>query len=113
MVAARYNILIEQGATFNASFDVSEAFASLSGYSARLQARPTIDSATKYLDLSTSTSGLSIDESTRVITMSLPATTTATLTFSTALYDLELVSGSSVVTRLLEGTITNSLEVTR
>lgn len=113
MVAAKYNITMEQGATYNAELDVSEVFPSLTGYSARMQARPTIESSTKYLDLSSDTQGITLDLVNRKITISVPAVTTATHTFSTALYDLELEDGSGNVVRLLEGVITNNLEVTR
>ena len=113
MAAGKYSFVIEQGTDFERQFDVSEVFPTLVGYTARAQARETIDSASAIFNLSSPSSGLTIDTSNRIITMTINAATTATYTFSTALWDLEVVSGSSVVTRILEGTVTNSLEVTR
>jgi len=48
-----------------------------------------------------------------VITLSLTATETAALAAGRYVYDLEMVSSGGVVTRLLEGVVTVSPEVTR
>jgi hypothetical protein len=112
MAAGKYDFVIEQGATFSRAIDVSDVITSLVGFTARMQVRPSVTSSTTYLSL-TDTSGLLIDTSLSTITISLSAATTLAQTWTTGVYDLELVSSSSDVTRLLEGTVTISPEVTR
>jgi hypothetical protein len=66
------------------------------------------------LTLTTENAGITLGGAAGTITLSATATVTAALTapFS-GVYDLELVSGGGVVTRLLEGVATVSPEVTR
>jgi hypothetical protein len=66
------------------------------------------------LTLTSENAGITLGDAAGTITLSATATVTAALTapFS-GVYDLELVSGGGVVTRLLEGSATISPEVTR
>jgi hypothetical protein len=86
----------------------------LGGYTARLNVRETYSSASAILTLTTENNGITLGGAAGTITLTASATTTAALTapFS-GVYDLELVSGGGVVTRLLEGVATVSPEVTR
>jgi hypothetical protein len=113
MVAGKYDFTIQQGATFSREIDVSEVFPSLANYIARAQIRPTIESSTLYLSLASSDSTLLIDTSALTVTISLAAATTLAQTWTTGVYDMEFVSAGGVVTRLLEGSVTVSKEVTR
>jgi hypothetical protein len=113
----KYDLLIDQGATLNivATWkDSSGTPINLTGYTARMSVRATFTSSSSVLDLNTSNGGITLGGSAGTITITASATTTAALTapFS-GVYDLELVSGGGVVTRLLEGTATVSPEVTR
>ncbi len=112
MAAGKYNFKIEKGATFTRTFDVSAVFATLVGYAARLKVRPSPTSGTVLVNVSTLTTGLTIDTVNRTITMSLTATETTALTTSNGVYDLEVESGAGVVTRVLEGQCEISAEVT-
>jgi hypothetical protein len=47
------------------------------------------------------------------IVITLTATQTAALTAGNYVYDLELVSGAGVVTRLVQGNVTVTAEITR
>lgn len=112
-----YNLEINQGATLAlvATWKDSAGTAvNLTGYTARLNVRETYASASAILTLTTENGGITLGGSAGTITLSASATTTAALTapFS-GVYDLELVSGGGVVTRLLEGVATVSPEVTR
>jgi hypothetical protein len=112
-----YNLEINQGATLAlvATWKDSAGTAvNLTGYTARLNVRETYSSSSAILTLTTENSGITLGGSAGTITLSASATTTAALTapFS-GVYDLELVSGGGVVTRLLEGVATVSPEVTR
>lgn len=126
MSAGRYSFTIEQGAT--TSFEIQYKNSSnvpfdLAGYSGRMQLRPSVDSSTVLLTLSSSLqpdgTGLNFSGSNGSTTQAsgsigifVSAVTSSLLSFDSAVYDLELVSGS-VVTRLLEGTVKLSKEVTR
>jgi len=128
MAAGKYNFTIEQGTTVNfelAYKDANGAAINLTGYSGRMQIRPDYADSTKtsYLYLSSSLNadrtGINFSGSAGTNSPSLgtigvyiSAVTSSTLNFDTAVYDLELQSGS-VVTRLLQGTIKLSREVTR
>lgn len=112
-----YNLEIQQGATLSlvATWKDSAGTAvNLGGYSARMNVRETYSSATAILTLTTENGGITLGGAAGTITLAATATATAALTapFS-GVYDLELVSGAGVVTRLLEGVATVSPEVTR
>ena len=117
MAAGIYNFTIEQGTTFTRQFKykTSEGVGiDLTNYAVRMQVRKTIDSDTTELDIDES-SGLSVgttSDTQHIITLTIPASTTANLSFDNAVYDLEIeISGE--VTRLLQGKIKLSKEVTR
>ena len=125
MPAGKYNLLIEQGATFELELqykDSNGVVVDLTGYSGRLQIRPSIGSPTAYLCLSSSLNpdgtGLnfsgsngSTPPSSGSIGVYISAITSSMLTFNTGVYDLEIQSGS-FVTRLLQGNVQLSKEVT-
>jgi hypothetical protein len=110
----KYDITIYQGATYDVTFtwkDESDTEVNLTGYSARLKARESIDSSSAFISL-TSGSGITLGGTAGTIRVLISATDTAALTQS-GVYDLELESGAGVVTRLLEGNLVLSKEVTR
>ena len=111
-----YTLEIQQGATLSlvATWnDSTGAAVNLTGYTARLQVRTSYAATSTILSL-TSSSGITLGGAAGTITITVSATDTAALTAPwIGVYDLELVSGSGVVTRLLEGTATVSPEVTR
>jgi hypothetical protein len=125
MPAGKYNLLIEQGATFEVELqykDSNGVAVDLSGYSGRLQIRPSIGSTTSYLCLSSSLqpdgTGLNFSGSNGAtpptsgsIGIYISAITSSMLTFNTGVYDLEIASGSFVA-RLLQGNVQLSKEVT-
>jgi hypothetical protein len=84
----------------------------LAGYTARMQIRPTLASTTIIQELTTANLGIAIDTTYNTITVLLTAAQTAALTFSTAVYSLELVSGLEVVP-FCTGNLTLVQEITR
>lgn len=84
----------------------------LSGYTARMQVRKDIDASAVLIELTTSNGRIAITPSTGVVTLSLDASTTASLTKG-GVYDLEIVSASGNVTRVIEGQVVLKRNVTR
>jgi len=116
MSAGQYDITIEQGTTVRIPFvwkDETGEVVNLTGYKARMQARRSISSASPVIDATTENGLLLIEPEQGRIWLDIPATTTATFDWPRARYDLEVESASGVVTRLLQGQITLSKEVTR
>jgi hypothetical protein len=129
MAAGRYSFTIEQGTTFQLELiykDSNQTPVDLTGYSGRMQLRPTVDSTTVYLTLSSSLradgTGLNFSGSngstpptSGSIGIYIASCTSSLLTFTTAKYDLEIYSGSGacpLTVRLLEGQISLSNQVT-
>ena len=115
MSATTYNTTIDQGADWYVTFvykDSGGTAINLTGYSAALQLRDTYaDTAT---DLSlTSASGITITGATGTLEVRATAAQTAAILAGTYVYDLEITSGAGVVTRLVQGRIVVSPQVTR
>ena len=85
----------------------------LTGYTARMQLRAKIDDTTTIDEYTDVNGKIVIDTSGYTILILVDAVTTAGYTFSSAVYSLELVSPTNVVTQLAYGTITLVKEVTR
>jgi hypothetical protein len=127
MPAGRYNFLIEQGATFQIELQYKDSDnnpINLTGYSGRLQIRQTIPSTIVLLCLSSSLqpdgTGINFSGSNGTtppssgsIGIYISAVSSSLLTFDQAVYDLEIENSAGFVTRLLEGNIQLSKEVTR
>lgn len=120
MVAGKYNFLCEQGATFNPVVTWTDGDGDpvgLAGYQARMHVRPTIDSASVIIEVTSASpaasGGITLGGSTGTINIVLEATATDDLPKGTHRYDLELESPSGFVTRLLKGRFKVDPEVTR
>ncbi|MFN4894210.1 MAG: hypothetical protein ACK5HO_00315 [Pseudomonadota bacterium] len=114
MAAGLYDIIIEQGATFtlNATWkDSTGAPVNLTGYSARMQVRPSYESEEVLASL-VSPTNITLGGALGTIVATIAATDTQKLTMQEGVYDLELEIGG-VVTRLLQGKAIISWEVTR
>jgi hypothetical protein len=113
MAAGKYSFVVEQGTTYDQYFNIKDTegdLLDLSEYtaSAQIKSGPGGD---KYADFTSSIerSSGSITEGT--IRLQLSADVTSGFSFDTALYDVELRSGS-YVTRLLQGRVKLSKEIT-
>jgi hypothetical protein len=116
MAAGTYDMVCEQGATFQRSLvwqDETESPINLTGYSARMQVRPSIKSTEVVTELTTANGRIVLYPLLGKIELNLTAVQTAALAAKQCVYDLELVSGSGFVTRLLQGAFTITPEVTR
>jgi hypothetical protein len=127
MPAGKYSLLIEQGTTLDIELqyrDSNDIPIDLTGYSGRMQIKNSYaDTATTtYATLSSSLSpdgtGLNFNganganpPTSGTIGVFISAVTSSTFNFDTAYYDIEITTGS-IVTRLLQGTIALSKQVT-
>lgn len=106
-----------QGANFDYTLTWKSAgvAVNLTGYTARMQVRESYDAGSAIMSL-TSGTGIALGGTAGTITITAAATATAALDGTPNkqhIYDLELVSGAGVVTRLVEGNFTIHPEVTR
>ena len=117
MAAGRYDITIEQGATFTLTISYKDSTGSVidmtsSGRSVRMSIKEVVGGA-----LIASTEGgsptlsASLAATGNNITISMTAANTASLDFDTAVYDLESVNNATL-DRILEGKVKLSREVT-
>ena len=131
MAAGKYNFVIEQGSTLSfeiAYTDSNNDKIDLTDYRGRMQVRDKLpgpgnkNNSTLIITLSSSLesdgTGLNFSGSSGAnpptsgtIGVFIDASSTAAFDFNKAINDLELVSGS-IVTRLLEGNVTLTKEVT-
>ena len=122
MVAGIYNFTIEQGTTVVKQFTYKDAgglVVELKDHDVRMQLRESITSTTT-IDSFTTSSGMKIlktsgSEASGTIELRIEAASSSLYTFSTAVYDIEIedTASPSTVTRLLQGMIKLSPEVTR
>ena len=116
MLAGRYNMVCDQGSTFERIIEIKDADGvvfPLTGYTARMQIRRDIDATTPLMELTNANGRLSINGALGAITVTLTPTLTATITRS-GVYDLEIVKTStSEVHKVLRGEFRLEKEVTR
>jgi len=86
----------------------------LTGYTARMQIRSDIDSATVLKELTTENGGIALGGIAGTIEFYISATDTAAFDFTTAVYDLELIAPiTGDVKNLFGGMVILHKEVTR
>ena len=126
MSAGRYSFVIEQGATLSLELQYKDSLGNpinLTGCGGKMQIRPSVSSPTASITLSSSLAadgtGLNFSGSNGTtspvsgsIGIFISAASSSMLNFNTGVYDLEITSGS-FVTRILEGQVKLSLNVTR
>ena len=124
MIAGNYNMLCQQGASFARVIALEQPrtpteqnpaeyeIYPLANHTARMQVRRTVESTTPMISLTTENGRIAINSAAGLITLSISAADTAALT-SSGVYDLEIISSGGLVSRVIQGTFTLSLEVTR
>ena len=115
MAAATIDLLVDKGATYKKSFiyqTKDRVPIDLTGYTSRMQARQSYQSAATILDLSDG-NGLVITPTEGRIEIIIAADVTQNISVSSGVYDLELVTPSGDVVKLIRGNINFREEVTR
>jgi hypothetical protein len=109
-MAIKANLIIDQGSTYSTSIDImddNEVPINLTGYTGTAQIR-------KHYSSSNSTPfAVAIDANDGVLTLGLTATQTGALKAGRYVYDVELTNTSNVVSRIVEGIVTVTPQVTR
>lgn len=108
-MAIKSNLTVDQGANFLYNvylIDANGTAIDVSGYTGNCQIRKTYTSTTY------NTMNVAITGASGLVSLTMNSTVTANLTSTRYVYDLEL-SSNNVVSRILEGTITVSPQVTR
>jgi len=117
MTAGSHDITIEQGATFRLSLiwkDSAGALVDLTGYTARMQVRRRHSSEDPpALSLTSAAGDIVLGGTAGTIVVTAAATVTDDIDFKAGVYDLELEDSTGFVTRLVEGSVTITPEVTR
>ena len=131
MIAGVYNMTIEQGSTFGRLISIEQpdlvadptgqTFENfdLSGFTARMHIRRTIDTEAPMITLTTENGRIAINPNiagaptkNNEISLSISAADTATIS-SSGVYDLEIVSAGSAVFKVVRGDVILIPEVTR
>ena len=109
-----FDITCFQGADFDQQFVVSQGGTALNwtGYTARMQVRDSSDATAVLLSL-TNGSGITLGGTAGTIAVAVSNAQSAAISAGSYAYDLELISGSSAVTRFLQGAFNVSGNVTR
>lgn len=109
-MAIKANLLIDQGSDFSTEIDVLDDNGDpvvLTGFTGAAQMR-------KHYTSSTSTAfNVTINAGNGTVTLSMNAATSSAVTPGRYVYDCELTSSSNVVSRLVEGIVTVTPQVTR
>ena len=111
-----YDITIYQGTTYTQEFtwkDEADTLVNLTGYTARMMARTSVDMASPFLTLTTENGGIALGGVAGTIAITMSDTDTSALSITSGVYDLELVDSLGKVSRLLQGNLFISAEVTR
>lgn len=110
-MATRSDMIIDQGSTFSTVVTITDTDGSvvnLTGYTANSQIRKHATSASATATFSVTNGGTSGQ-----LTLGLDYANTAALTAGRYVYDVEVTSGANVRSRVLEGIVTVTPEVTR
>jgi hypothetical protein len=126
-----YNMAIDQNATFLRVFTwyacacgcetcdscscgtPSSTPVDLTGFTAIMQIRQTVQSATVLYEASTANGAIVLGGAAGTISLTIPAATTNGFTWNKGVYSLNLTSSGGIVTRLLQGAVVVSPAVTR
>jgi len=109
-MATRVNIVIDQGTDFETSINLTNSSGDqldLTGMSAASQIRKTHTSSNSVAFTT------ALANASGTLTLSLNNATTSNMTAGRYVYDVELTDASNVISRILEGVVTVTPEVTR
>jgi len=109
-MSGKYNIVADQGATFNLNFTIATdgVALNLTGYTFAMQVRRSTNSSTTLLSLTSATM-----TSVGTVAVTVSAATMNDVPAGRWVYDIELTSSGGTVTRYLEGRFIVKAQVTQ
>jgi hypothetical protein len=118
MTPGNLDLIIYQGSTFKQPISWKTGPLKLpvdmTGFKVRMHIREKLNLPDILVSLNTENGGIELTTPLAgVFTLKMSASDTSLLTFKRAVYDLEIVYPDNTVIRLLEGSVSLSLEVTR
>jgi hypothetical protein len=116
MVPGKYNIVCPKGSTLSQqmTYSINDVPVNLSGYSARMQVREKYESTSFITSLTSNNGGIILNSaSAGIIGIYISSSATGSFIAKDYLWDMEIISPSNIVTRLLEGKFLVTPEVTR
>lgn len=115
MSAGVYKIVCDQGATFERLLTIKDSngdLLDLTGYTARMQVRPEVESDSILVELTTENGRITLGDAAGTVSLYIAASDTAALDKS-GFYDLEIIAVDGTVSRILKGKFDLDPEVTR
>lgn len=109
-MATKANITVDQGTTFSTTIYLTDDNGdpiNLTGYTGRSQMRK------HYTSSNSQSFSVALNNTVGSVGLSLTAAQTANLVAGRYVYDVEVVSSANVVSRIIEGIVTVTPEVTR
>jgi len=109
-MATKANITVDQGTTFSTTVYLTDDNGDpidLTGYTGRSQMRK------HYTSSNSQSFSVSLSNTVGSVSLALTAVQTANLVAGRYVYDVEVVSSTNVVSRIIEGIVTVTPEVTR
>lgn len=109
-MATKANIIIDQGTTFSTIINLTDDNGdpiNLTGYTGDAEMRK------HYTSSNSQSFSINLGGTSGTVTLSLTSAQTANLTPGRYVYDVEVTSGANVVSRIVEGIVTVTPEVTR
>lgn len=109
-MATKANIVIDQGTTFSTSISLTDENGDaidLTGFTGRSQMRK------HYTSSNSQSFTVTLNSSEGTVGLTLTSSQTANLVPGRYVYDVEVVSAANVVSRIVEGIVTVTPEVTR
>ena len=115
MQPGRFNFRIYQGDTFSTApaWKINGSYVNVTGYTAEMQVRQDVDSASVIVELSTANGRIVTGTTDGKFTLTLTAAQTTPLPPGNYVYDLEVTSPGGTVTKLLTGGFAVIAEVTQ
>ncbi len=110
MPAGKYDLVIDQGSDYATTLTLTRdgSAINLTNYTARSHIRATKESS-NYVGFTMTFP----DRAAGQVTMTLPSATSSSMAAGSYVYSLEIETSGGVVTRLIEGSLTLTREITR
>ena len=110
-MGTKVNLVVDQGATFQTTINLTDDngdLVDLTGYEGAGQIRKHYTSSSAAANIA-----ITLGDANGTITLSMSANTTANLVAGRYVYDVELTDTSNTISRVIEGIVTVTPQVTR